>query len=175
MSPTQRLYDDKTVSLGQAPLTASPAWHQCPEIKEGRVELNESNASQLPLQGARFDLAGRTCYPERHFPVVPAFISQVFPCTSFSEDITATPASSTRRIIAGAFIGRTDWGNLIHCELRMRCIPVCGENEVERPANDRSLFHPERDVDAISNTRMALDQEQPLGDRRFIDSIERVT
>jgi hypothetical protein len=31
------------------------------------------------------------------YSVVPAFISQVFPCMSFSGDISATPASSLRK------------------------------------------------------------------------------
>ena len=45
----------------------------------------------------------------------------------------------------------------------------------DRLANYRSLFSPELDTDAISDIRMALDQGQPLGDARFIDSIERAT
>ncbi|MEF8718324.1 MAG: transposase [Candidatus Accumulibacter necessarius] len=50
-----------------------------------------------------------------------------------------------------------------------------GTNEADRLANYRSLFRPELDTDAISDIRMALDQGQPLGDARFIDSIERAT
>jgi putative transposase len=50
-----------------------------------------------------------------------------------------------------------------------------GANEADRLANYRSLFRPELDTDAISDIRMALDQGQPLGDARFIDSIERAT
>jgi putative transposase len=50
-----------------------------------------------------------------------------------------------------------------------------GANEADRLANYRSLFRPELDTNAISDIRMALDQGQPLGDARFIDSIERAT
>lgn len=45
----------------------------------------------------------------------------------------------------------------------------------DRLANYRALFRPELDTEAISDIRMALDQGQPLGDARFIDSIERAT
>jgi putative transposase len=37
----------------------------------------------------------------------------------------------------------------------------------------RALFRPELESEAIGDIRMALDQGQPLGDSRFIDSIER--
>jgi putative transposase len=50
-----------------------------------------------------------------------------------------------------------------------------GANEADRLVNYRSLFRPELDTEAISDIRMALDQGQPLGDARFIDSIERAT
>jgi putative transposase len=50
-----------------------------------------------------------------------------------------------------------------------------GANEAERLANYRELFRPELHAEAISDIRMALDQGQPLGDARFIDSIERAT
>ncbi len=53
--------------------------------------------------------------------------------------------------------------------------PSLGANEADRPANYRSLFRPELDAGAISDIRMALDHGQPLGDPRFIDSIERAT
>jgi putative transposase len=50
-----------------------------------------------------------------------------------------------------------------------------GANEADRLANYRVLFRPELNADAIGDMRMALDQGQPLGDARFIDSIERAT
>ena len=49
-------------------------------VKRGQARFNWQNL-----------LSSTTC------PVAPAFISQVFPCTSFSGDITATPASSLRK------------------------------------------------------------------------------
>lgn len=50
-----------------------------------------------------------------------------------------------------------------------------GSTESERLAAYRALFRPELDGDAISDIRMALDQGQPLGDSRFLASIERAT
>jgi hypothetical protein len=49
------------------------------------------------------------------------------------------------------------------------------KEEAERLANYRALFRPEPHAEAISDIRRALDQGQPLGDARFIDSIERAT
>jgi len=48
-------------------------------------------------------------------------------------------------------------------------------NDDERLAAYRALFRPELESEAIGDIRMALDQGQPLGDSRFIDSIERAT
>lgn len=39
----------------------------------------------------------------------------------------------------------------------------------------RALFRPELDAEAIGDIRMSLNQGQPLGDSRFIASIERAT
>ena len=50
-----------------------------------------------------------------------------------------------------------------------------GRNDGERFPAYRALFRPELESEAIGDIRMALDQGQPLGDSRFIDSIERAT
>jgi putative transposase len=50
-----------------------------------------------------------------------------------------------------------------------------GGTESQRLAAYRALFRPELDGDAISDIRMALDQGQPLGDSRFLASIELAT
>lgn len=50
-----------------------------------------------------------------------------------------------------------------------------GENGADRLAAYRALFRTELDKEAIGDIRMALDQGQPLGNARFIDSIERAT
>ena len=50
-----------------------------------------------------------------------------------------------------------------------------GQDEAERLAAYRTLFRSELDTEAISDIRIALNQGQPLGNARFIDSIERVT
>jgi len=39
----------------------------------------------------------------------------------------------------------------------------------------RSLFRPHLDPEAISDLRLALNQSQPLGDKRFYAKIERKT
>jgi putative transposase len=52
---------------------------------------------------------------------------------------------------------------------------VLGGTEAPRLAAYRALFRSELDVDAISDIRMALEQGQPLGDSRFLASIERAT
>jgi putative transposase len=39
----------------------------------------------------------------------------------------------------------------------------------------RALFRSELDADAIGDIRVALDQGQPLGNSRFLDSIEHAT
>ncbi len=50
-----------------------------------------------------------------------------------------------------------------------------GQDEAERLAAYRGLFRSELDTEAISDIRIALNQGQPLGNSRSIDSIERVT
>ena len=50
-----------------------------------------------------------------------------------------------------------------------------GENEADRLATYRDLFSTERGIAAISDIRMALSQGQPLGNSRFLDSIEKTT
>jgi len=48
-------------------------------------------------------------------------------------------------------------------------------SKADRLAAYRALFRPELDNEAIGDIHMALDQGQPLGDSRFLDSIERAT
>jgi putative transposase len=48
-----------------------------------------------------------------------------------------------------------------------------GRGEAARLAAYRALFRSELDAEAIGDIRMALDQGQPLGDSRFLNSIER--
>ena len=50
-----------------------------------------------------------------------------------------------------------------------------GQTEADRLAAYRALFRPELDTDGIDDIRLALNQGQPLGNSRFIDSIELVT
>ncbi|MFH1870863.1 MAG: transposase [Pseudomonadota bacterium] len=50
-----------------------------------------------------------------------------------------------------------------------------GRTETARLAAYRALFRAELDADAISDIRMALDQGQPLGNSRFLDSVEQAT
>ncbi len=49
------------------------------------------------------------------------------------------------------------------------------QNAAERQFAYRSMFRPELDVDAISDIRLALGQNQPLGNDRFYAQIERAT
>jgi putative transposase len=48
-------------------------------------------------------------------------------------------------------------------------------DETARLVAYRSLFRPELDGEAIGDIRLALNQGQPLGNSRFIESIERTT
>ncbi len=50
-----------------------------------------------------------------------------------------------------------------------------GCSDTPRLAAYRALFRPELDADPIDDIRMALNQGQPLGDSRFLASIERAT
>jgi putative transposase len=50
-----------------------------------------------------------------------------------------------------------------------------GRDDALRLPAYRALFRPELESEAIGDIRMALDQGQPLGDSRFIESIERAT
>lgn len=50
-----------------------------------------------------------------------------------------------------------------------------GNGEGERLVAYRALFRPELDADAIGDIRLALNQGQPLGNSRFLDSIEKAT
>lgn len=50
-----------------------------------------------------------------------------------------------------------------------------GRNEAARLAAYRALFRSELDTEAIGDIRMALNQGQPLGNSRFVASIERTT
>ncbi|MGB5198680.1 MAG: transposase [Sedimenticolaceae bacterium] len=50
-----------------------------------------------------------------------------------------------------------------------------GQEAAARREAYRALFRPKLDSDAIGDIRLALDQGQPLGNARFIDSIERAT
>jgi len=50
-----------------------------------------------------------------------------------------------------------------------------GRDDALRLSAYRALFRPELESEAIGDIRMALNQGQPLGDSRFIDSIERAT
>lgn len=45
----------------------------------------------------------------------------------------------------------------------------------ERLAAYRALFRPQLDEEAIADIRLALNQGQPLGNGRFLDTIERMT
>ncbi len=48
-----------------------------------------------------------------------------------------------------------------------------GGTDEERQSDYRALFRSELDSEAIGDIRLALNQGQPLGESRFIDSIER--
>jgi len=50
-----------------------------------------------------------------------------------------------------------------------------GNNEEDRLATYRDLFRSELDAAAIDDIRIALSQGQPLGNSRFLDSIEKTT
>lgn len=50
-----------------------------------------------------------------------------------------------------------------------------GRTESQRLAAYRALFRPELDTDAVCDIRLALDQGQPVGDSRFLASIELAT
>jgi len=50
-----------------------------------------------------------------------------------------------------------------------------GQTAEERLAAYRALFRWELDAEAVGDIRRALNQGQPLGESRFIDSIERAT
>lgn len=50
-----------------------------------------------------------------------------------------------------------------------------GRSATDRMGAYRALFRSELDTDAVGDIRAALVQGQPLGNSRFIDSIERIT
>ncbi len=50
-----------------------------------------------------------------------------------------------------------------------------GQDDAARRSAYRALFRAELDAEAIGDIRLALNQGQPLGGSRFIDSIERAT
>ncbi len=50
-----------------------------------------------------------------------------------------------------------------------------GEDDKKRQATYRSLFRAELGKDAISDIRLALNQNQPLGNSRFYAKIEAMT
>jgi len=50
-----------------------------------------------------------------------------------------------------------------------------GRSEAGRLEAYRALFRSELDADAIGDIRTALEQGQPLGNSRFLDSVERAT
>ncbi len=50
-----------------------------------------------------------------------------------------------------------------------------GKDESERLRSHRALFRAQLDQSAIDDIRLALNQNQPLGNRRFCDNIERLT
>jgi putative transposase len=50
-----------------------------------------------------------------------------------------------------------------------------GAEDAARQSTYRAMFRPELDEDAIGDIRLALNQGQPLGDSRFLDSIEKAT
>jgi len=50
-----------------------------------------------------------------------------------------------------------------------------GENSKSRQTAYRNLFQAELDIDAISDIRQALTQNQPLGNSRFYAKIETMT
>jgi putative transposase len=50
-----------------------------------------------------------------------------------------------------------------------------GRNDKERQAAYRALFRTELDKDAIDDIRLALNQNQPIGNERFHKKIEKVT
>ena len=65
--------------------------------------------------------------------------------------------------------------NHVHLLLTPPVYLSLGQSEVERMEAYRALFRSELDADAIGDIRVALDQGQPLGNSRFLDSIERAT
>jgi putative transposase len=48
-------------------------------------------------------------------------------------------------------------------------------DDEERRASYRALFRHQLDAEAIADIRLALSQNQPLGNARFMDTIERMT
>lgn len=50
-----------------------------------------------------------------------------------------------------------------------------GSTEQERQSAYRALFRPQLDRDAIDNIRLALSQNQPIGNERFYAEIEKMT
>jgi putative transposase len=50
-----------------------------------------------------------------------------------------------------------------------------GRSDADRMEAYRALFRSELDADALGDIRKALDQGQPLGNSRSLDSIERAT
>ncbi|KFB72917.1 MAG: hypothetical protein AW09_001866 [Candidatus Accumulibacter phosphatis] len=50
-----------------------------------------------------------------------------------------------------------------------------GRNEADRRTAYREWFDRELDAKTVDDIRLALDQGQPLGDSRFLDSIEKAT
>ena len=50
-----------------------------------------------------------------------------------------------------------------------------GKSDTTRLAAYRALFRPELDAEAVADIRLALNQGQPLGNSRFLDSIELAT
>jgi len=50
-----------------------------------------------------------------------------------------------------------------------------GKDDQTRQTNYRSLFHTESDNEAISDIRLAINQNQPLGNPRFYARVEAMT
>ena len=56
----------------------------------------------------------------------------------------------------------------------MSCIRPQAAGEASRQACYRALFRHPLDTEALGDIRLALSQSRPLGNARFLDTIERV-
>jgi hypothetical protein len=70
---------------------------------------------------------------------------------------------------------QTRWDNVTIGLPRIRCTPPWLRMRQAGKRGCRALFRHPLDAEALGDIRLARSQSQPLGNARFLDTIERVT